>query len=532
MNLRPYQSRAIEMLFDWMQENEGYPVLCLPTGSGKSVIIASICKQALQSWPGTRILMLVNSKELIAQNAQKLRQIWPNAPLGVYSASLNKRTLGEPITYAGIGSVRNRASQIGHIDLCIVDECDSISHKNEGGYRHLISQLAEINPLMRVVGLTASPFRMGHGLITDKPAIFDAIIDPVTIMELMNDGYLARLKSKVTKSKLDTTGVHKRGGEFIERELQKAVDKDDLNESIVKEIIHFAEDRRSWLIFCTGVQHAEHIAEALRWNGISAESVDGSMPQAQRDAVINSFKEKKIRALTNCNILSVGFDFPDIDLLVMLRPTMSPRLYLQQAGRGTRLKSHTDHCLVLDFAGVVETHGPITAIVTPDKNKGGGKGIAPTKTCDHCGEIVATAVRICPECGNSFEFTEKKDLFLRDHDIMGFNEEREMEVTAWRWRRHVSKTSGKEMLMVTYYGLLSDKPVASYFPILHENFAGEKARRELFKIASNSKVDLANTYAIDDIVSALHSGKIPYKILYKQDGKFYRVTNIYWDDCS
>jgi hypothetical protein len=122
--LREYQQRTITELYAWFEAgNEGNPCLVLPTGSGKSHIIAALCKDALQSWPETRILMLTHVKELIAQNAEKMRQHWPNAPMGIYSAGLNRKDLGEPITFAGIQSVRTKASQIGHVDLIIIDEC-------------------------------------------------------------------------------------------------------------------------------------------------------------------------------------------------------------------------------------------------------------------------------------------------------------------------------------------------------------------------------------------------------------------------
>ena len=223
MKLREYHQRSINMLYDWLRENDGHPCLVLPTGSGKSHVVASLCKDAVQSWPGTRVLMLTHQMELINQNAEKMRQHWPNAPLGIYSASIGKRQLGEPITFAGIQSVRNRAKDIGHIDLIIIDECHLVSHKNTGGYRNLINELKEINPKLRVIGLTATPYRLGHGLITDDPAIFDDLIEPVTVEELIAKGFLSPLRSKVTVSKLNTDGVNKRGGEYVESALQKAV---------------------------------------------------------------------------------------------------------------------------------------------------------------------------------------------------------------------------------------------------------------------------------------------------------------------
>lgn len=206
IKLRDYQQRAIDQLYDWFRANpEGNPVLNLPGGSGKSVVIAKIVQDALHNWPSTRVLMLVHSRELVAQNAAKLRAMWPSAPLGVYSAGLRKRQLGEPITYASVQSVRNRAGQLGHIDLVLVDEAHCISTTETGGYRALIAALQAINPALRIVGFTASPYRLGHGMITEgADALFSSILEPVTIAELVLRGHLSPLRSKITSHKLAT----------------------------------------------------------------------------------------------------------------------------------------------------------------------------------------------------------------------------------------------------------------------------------------------------------------------------------------
>ena len=203
MQLREYQTRSLNMVYDWMGNNSGNPCVSLPTGSGKSVVIAELCRQAVTEWPETKILMLTRSKELIEQNYAKLRAIWPNAPVGIYSASVGRKELGEPITIAGPLSIINTLDQIGYIDLLICDECHDISHKDEGSYRKIISKLLKTNPNMRVIGYTASPFRMGHGYITDKPAIFDALIEPVSIEELVHKGFLSPLRSKLPKFKIN-----------------------------------------------------------------------------------------------------------------------------------------------------------------------------------------------------------------------------------------------------------------------------------------------------------------------------------------
>jgi DNA repair protein RadD len=462
--------------------------------------------------------MLTHVKELIEQNAEKMLHHWPDAPLGIYSASIGKKQI-DHITFAGIQSIRNKADQLGHVDLVIIDECHLVSHKDEGSYRTLLSALSYINPSLRVVGLTATPYRLGHGLITDKPALFDALIEPVSIEELVHKGYLAPLRSKVTSAKLDVSGVHKRGGEYIEAELQKAVNTDKNNLAVVQEVIRLAEDRKAWLFFCAGVDHAKMVAFVLDFiHGIPAACITGETPKAERERIIADFKAGKLRALTNANVLTTGFDYPDIDLIAMLRPTMSASLYVQMAGRGMRPKSHTDHCLVLDFAGVVATHGPITAVVPPRKG-GDGSGDAPVKVCDSCGELVALSAKVCPACGTPFPERKPKKLKLHDDDIMGL-EGKTLHVQSWAWRVQMAQ-SGKKMLVVSYYGGLSDPVVREYLTVLHEGIAGGKARNTVSKYLLWSNVTPSDN--LEETASRLSAAQPPARIEYKMDGKFFRV---------
>jgi len=522
--LRDYQQRTLDELYTWFELNSGNPCLVLPTGAGKSHIIAALCKDALQQWPETRILMMTHVKELIEQNSEKMYLHWNDAPLGIYSAGLGRKDLGEPITFGGIQSLRKKAKQIGHVDLVIIDECHLVSHKDEGGYRTLLSDLLKINPHLRVIGLTATPFRLGHGLITDKPALFDALIEPISIEELIFKGYLAPLRSKLTKALLDVSGVHKRGGEYIEAELQAAVNTKDNNERAVQEVMLLGVDRKAWLFFCSGIAHAQAIADLLCDRGIIAKCVTGDTPKKERENILDDFKVGKIRALTNANVLTTGFDYPDIDLIAMLRPTMSAALYVQMAGRGMRPKSEAKDCLVLDFAGVVAQHGPVTNVRPPTK-KGSGEGEAPIKVCDECHEIVHISAKECPNCGFVFPPPPPKTLKLRDDDIMGVAGTT-MEVKSWQWRRHVSRASGNEMLAVTYYGKLSDPMITEYLPVLNQGYAGQKANGLLGILAMQSGASVAEISEhqwIDGVCARMNEGAPPVEIEYKRDGKFYRV---------
>lgn len=520
--LRPYQEKSLTMLYDWLANNEGHVVTSLPTGAGKSVVIAELCRRALSEWPETRILMLTRSMELIQQNADKLKSIWPAAPVGIYSASVGKKTLGEPITIGGPLSIVRVLEQIGSIDLLVIDECHDISHKDEGTYRKIIAHLQVINPSMRVIGYTASPYRLGHGLITDKPAIFDGMIEPVSIQELVDMGYLSKLRSKFTHTQINSDGVKKRGGEFIESDLQRVVDTSDNNVAVVEEVIQRGADRKSWMFFCTGVAHAKHINDLLIERGIQSVCVTGELSKIERDKAVSDFKTGRVRAVTQVSCLSVGFDHPELDLIAMVRPTMSPGYYLQCAGRGLRVAPGKADCLFLDFVGVVETHGPITSI-NPPKRKGDGEGEAPIKVCDACHEICHASVKACTACGAPFPEPVKAPLELRTNDIMGQGDD--LMVENWSWRKHTSRASGKEMLAVTYYGALSDKPVSEYICVTHDGYAGTKARALLATLARQSGAPLDYGSAdLDDMAAQMMQGKPPQVVTYKKEGKFFNVT--------
>lgn len=523
--LRDYQQRSIDQLHDWFAAHaSGNPVLELPTGAGKSHVIAAFVKHAVTEWPETRVMMLTHVKELIEQNHGKMLEHWPDAPVGIYSASIGKKTLVHPITFAGIQSIHRQADKVGHIDLVLIDECHLLSNEDAGTYRVFLRDLTAINPYLRVIGLTATPYRLGQGMLTEgSDALFSDIIAPVTIEELVARGFLAPLRSKHTAAALDVSGVAKRGGEFVAGALERAVDTADSVRAVVSEALQRAAACRSILWFCAGVDHAEHVRDELRARGETSETITGKTPKAERARLIGEFRAGTLRHLTNANVLTTGFDAPDTDCLVMLRPTLSPGLYVQMAGRGMRLKAHTDHCLVLDFAGNVSMHGPITCVVPPDRAK---KTVqpAPTKTCPACQEIVAASARRCP-CGHEWTREETaKTMMLHHDDIMGV-QPLEMVVSEWKWRKHVSAVSGKEMLMVTYYYGLTHA-VSEYLTVTYPGDGGDMARRRLASMAQQSGGKVCAT--LEETADSMTAGKPPAFIRYRKNGKLFDVVAREW----
>ena len=413
ITLRPYQVAAVQSIFDYFNHHDGNPVLALPTGAGKSLVIADFIKRVFTHYPGQRIMMLTHVKELIAGNHEELMLAWPTAPAGIYSAGLGRRDMHYPITSAGIASVYNKADQFGHIDLILIDECHLVGVKSTGMYLSFIEQAKRINPMLKVIGFSATPYRLGLGLITEGGLFTDYAFDNTRrddFTALIDAGYLVPLIPKRTDTQFDLDAVSIRGGEYVPEQLQRAVDKFDVTRRAVDELVHHGikEDRRHWLIFGAGIEHVEHIADALRAKGIATEAVHSKMADDERDRIIKAFKQGEIMALVNNSILTTGFNYPALDMIGMLRPTVSPGLWVQMLGRGTRPAPHKTNCLVLDFAGNTARLGPINDPVMPKKR--GMPGAAPVKLCPMCSTYCHAAMSACPACGYEYPPPERQKI--------------------------------------------------------------------------------------------------------------------------
>ncbi len=216
---------------------------------------------------------------------------------------------------------------------------------------------------MRVIGLTATPFRLKSGMICGPENILNHVCYEVGVKELIRDGYLCKLVTKAGLQKVDTSGLHVRAGEFVAGEMEDLMDQDGLVVAACAEIVGLTHDRHSCLIFASGVKHGQHIAKVIQEiSGKECGFVHGDTPTKERDKLLGRFKAGDLKYLANVNVLTTGFDAPNIDCIALLRPTMSPGLFYQMCGRGFRLFSGKLDCLVLDFGGNVLRHGPVDQI--------------------------------------------------------------------------------------------------------------------------------------------------------------------------
>jgi DNA repair protein RadD len=413
MKLRDYQQEAVDAVFSYWErapstpERPASPLIVMPTGSGKSPTLGETTRRLVQDF-GCRVLIATHRAELITQDAKAVRSIWPMAPLGIYSAGLNRKEVDQ-ITICGVQSMVRGVSKLGHIDVTIIDEAHLLSPEDATSYQRMISELRAVNPDMRVLGYTATPYRLGQGYLTEgDSALFTAVAYDVDVKRLIRDGWLSPVVTGYVREQINLSDVGIRMGEFAAKDLEMACDVDKIN-GIVADDVKGALDggRTSAMIFGTSVAHAKRLRNEMQIRGVSCDVITGETERGQRDEIIGRFKARSLACLASCDVLTTGFDAPVVDVLALVRPTMSPSLYVQMVGRGMRIADGKSDCLLLDYGGNIARHGPIDDVKVKPKGKK-SDGEAPTKICPKCMAVQAPAIRVCGHCGYEWPAPERK----------------------------------------------------------------------------------------------------------------------------
>lgn len=364
ITLRDYQKAAVDKVM-WAMQLAGNDIVTLPTGAGKSIVIAEVGHRY-----GGDVLILQPSKEILAQNRDKLSLYVPWWQIGTYSASFNSKNIRK-FTFATIGSVYKTPELFRHFKLVLVDECHAINQKNE---ESMFAQFFAGMGTPKVVGFTATPYRNVPGahalpngasirqmtlklMVRMKPFFWSRMLYNINNAELVVAGYLSPLV-------YDDCSV-------IEHEqipFNRSLSDFDLDVYEEKLKIHIPDvlarirecerECRSVLVFCSSIGQAQMMSAATpgsRW-------VSGKTPARERDAIINGFKNGQVKTVFNMGVLTTGFDHPGLDCIVLVRPTKSLSLYYQMLGRGVRIATGKRHCLAVDFSGTVQKMGPIERI--------------------------------------------------------------------------------------------------------------------------------------------------------------------------
>jgi len=392
--LRPYQLDAEAALHEHICTKQTNPCVVLPTGAGKSVLMASIIRKWHADAPWVRGCILAHRKELVQQDAEKLRAVYPEGDIGIFSAGLGRRDYDSSILFASIDSIYKKSGEFPPFDFIFVDEAHRIPPAGEGKYRSFIQDCRCWSQDLRVIGWTATPFRMGCGPICHTDHILNEICYEAKVTDLIEQGYLSNLRSKVGEIQPDLKGVKRNsGGDYIVKSLAAATNTEGLVPGAIEEAVRvmWTEKRKFAVFFCVDVAHCHRVSRELAKWSISAPAITGKTPRKERDRIIRDFKERRLHAVCCVNVLTEGFDAPHVDCIVLLRPTLSAGLFSQMVGRGLRISPGKKNCLVLDFAGCIEEHGPIDLLGTGLKTV--------MAVCPECRESFSRATKQCPVCG-------------------------------------------------------------------------------------------------------------------------------------
>lgn len=373
--LRPYQQEAVDATLTHFRKSDESAVVVLPTGAGKSLVIAELARLARR-----KILVLTHVKELVEQNHAKYQSYGLTG--GIFSAGLKRRENRHQVTFASVQSVSANLDQFrDEYSLVIIDECHRVSGEETSQYQRIIELLRQQNDALKVLGLTATPYRLAMGWIyryhyrgfvrggddgQDKP--FAHCIYELPLSYMINRGYLTRpelVNAAVTQ--YDFSALPRdRFGEYADKDVNELLGKHPrVTRAIVEQVMELAADRKGVMIFAATVDHAREITGYLPEDQTAL--ITGATDSNERTSLIQRFKQRQLKYLVNVSVLTTGFDAPHVDFIAILRPTQSVSLYQQMVGRGLRLDEGKQDCLVMDYAGNrVNLHHPEVGEPKPD----------------------------------------------------------------------------------------------------------------------------------------------------------------------
>ncbi len=364
-HLRDYQQEAVFATLKHFRKTNESAVIVLPTGSGKSLVIAELARLAKR-----KILVLTHVKELVEQNHQKYESLGLTA--GIYSAGLQLKETQHQVTFASIQSAaRNLGDFSEPYSLIIIDEChrvdlasqdDDKDESSSNQYQQIIRKLMSVNPDTKLLGLTATPYRLGLGWIyrkhyrgfvrSEKTRPFEYCIYELPLRYLIKRQYLTEPKLvDATIEHYDFSALKENAsGEYNPRDVNTLLSKNHrVTKGIIEQVIELSESRQGVMIFAATVDHAKEVFSYLPSE--HSALITGATDNDKRDYVIKAFKQKEIKYLVNVSVLTTGFDAPHVDMIAILRPTQSVSLYQQIVGRGLRLSENKKDCLIIDYTG-------------------------------------------------------------------------------------------------------------------------------------------------------------------------------------
>jgi len=415
--LRKYQTEMIDTAFAALKRDK-FVLLSAATGAGKTLVFSGLVKKLITAYPQMRIAILAHRLELVQQAKDKLLKVWFDAPIGVACASAKEKMDTDcPVTIGSIQTLANHAQTTAPFHLIIIDEAHIVPPANiESQYQQWLSVMQKYNPDVRVLGFSATCFRLGHGYIYGDKCKegntnwFNELNYKIGIRELQKQGYLCGYRAKaIVDIGNDLNRIKTTGGEFNLGELSDLMSNITHVGSAIKAFQEYGEGRKHVVVFAVMIEHAETLNKAFREAGFTSTIVHSKMPMAQRRMALESFESGQTQFICSVGVLTVGWDSPAIDCILMCRPTKSPALYVQMTGRGLRICEGKKDVLILDLANNCKTHGdPADPTVEIPQVKE-SKEKPPQKHCPKCKEMMHAAATECPSCGHLFDVEKKEE---------------------------------------------------------------------------------------------------------------------------
>jgi len=487
LELRWYQEEALAAMWQAIcTPSAGNPLVVLQTGTGKSVIPAEFTKRLLAKWQNLRFINATHVEELVVGNYRAMRRQLPSVDAGIYHAGLKRKQYENQVIYGGIASLHKQPELFGHRDLMFIDEAHLLSDKNSSMYQKFIAALKKINPRLIVIGLTATPYRMGMGLLTDGE-MFDSVCYDLSTLagwdRLLAEGFLAPIVTKQTNQQFNLSGVRRIAGEYSQKDLTAAMgDREDIL-AAVDEIIYWGtlQNRKHWLVFANSVDNANKIRDLFRIRGVTAVALHGIKSKMEagvtRQSAYAGFEDGTYKALVSVGMTTTGYDFPAIDLIGHLRATLSTALWVQMNGRGTRPCVGKTDCLALDFVGNTARLGPINDPVLPRKPGEKKDHPAPVKLCPECATILHASVPRCNQCG--YEFPKGMPVLLKPADTRDVLKTNKPKVEVFKvmtttYQQHKGRGTKPSSLRVTYH--CGSRHFTEWVCLEHGGYPAKRAR--------------------------------------------------------
>lgn len=445
MVLRDYQKQCVDAIWNELGLKPT-ALACLSTGSGKSVIINELLRRAIEAKSDIKCLVLFNRVTLLAQLAERFEKDLGANRVGVYCGTEGRWENHKSVTVGSIQSLK--ATDLSY-DLIIVDECHNLNEQ-AGRYIRFIKHQMDANSKTKVVGVTATPYRY-DGFIYGPGKLFPHPVYERGLKYFIDKGHLVCPIAKQPDHQIDLSKLRVLKGEYRQDDIDSQTLNKKMAQDQVIDALNRAVGRKKIVWACASISHAELIKEILLQLNELAVTLHSKMEWDDRDVSQNNFQIGQTRHLTFVTVISEGYDQPSIDCIVLMRPTKSPALMVQVAGRGLRPYPGKEDCLILDYANVISTLGPLENPVVQKKGKGKGEQPVNLKSCPECRTYVAPRCMLCPECGYNWPKEDASKLNLTaDEDAQFFTKQiKTMEIIDVKISNYTSK-NGNETWKITY----------------------------------------------------------------------------------